>query len=420
MAKRILIKQSNTSTLTKTQDDLTLTGTKNIDGTGNAKNNLIIGNTGKNILKGLAGNDTLNGGGGNDTLDGGTGNNTLIGGAGNDSFIANAGINAITDFGNGSDKVSIKTTATANITFINKITAVHKFDNNGITNLFSNGYAVNLNTATGNNGFKITNTGKATALVGSSHADTITGGAGNDTITTGNGNDLVYVAQGKDTIADIDIGDTVIISKEATATINLAQNLFFEPWQATALTTNNGKAIINVNDRNADLHLAKGDKGFTLSHVNGTQQAVELIGSKNADILIAGETGDTLTGGVGNDILKGGSANDTFYFDSAPNGKTNVDTIQSFQTADFFGGDTLQFKHQIFSGLGELGAFTSDDTRFFDSTNTANYDANARLIYNTNTGILSYDADGNGSIHVVKIAILGAQTMLNATDILVV
>ena len=68
-------------------DDLILTGSDDIYGTGNALDNQITGNVGKNILQGLAGSDTLLGGDGNDTLDGGTGSDTMIGGLGDDAYI---------------------------------------------------------------------------------------------------------------------------------------------------------------------------------------------------------------------------------------------------------------------------------------------------------------------------------------------
>jgi len=67
-------------------ENLTLTGSSNINATGNGKNNVLTGNSGSNVLNGGNGNDTLIGGNGNDTLIGGAGNDTLTGGAGADKF----------------------------------------------------------------------------------------------------------------------------------------------------------------------------------------------------------------------------------------------------------------------------------------------------------------------------------------------
>ncbi len=59
-------------------ENLTLTGTGAINGTGNDGVNLITGNSGVNTLNGLGGNDTLDGKGGADKLLGGAGNDRLI------------------------------------------------------------------------------------------------------------------------------------------------------------------------------------------------------------------------------------------------------------------------------------------------------------------------------------------------------
>ncbi len=65
-------------TLKANVENLTLTGTAAINGTGNALNNILTGNTGAN---------TLNGGTGNDILNGGRGADKLIGGLGNDVYV---------------------------------------------------------------------------------------------------------------------------------------------------------------------------------------------------------------------------------------------------------------------------------------------------------------------------------------------
>jgi Ca2+-binding RTX toxin-like protein len=67
-------------------ENLTLTGTEAIDGTGNELNNAIVGNSVGNVLSGLGGNDSLSGSVGDDTLDGGAGNDRMTGGQGNDTY----------------------------------------------------------------------------------------------------------------------------------------------------------------------------------------------------------------------------------------------------------------------------------------------------------------------------------------------
>jgi len=68
-------------------ENLVLSGSSSISGTGNDLGNRITGNDGANALLGLGGDDVLDGGQGNDRLDGGNGADVLWGGSGDDTLI---------------------------------------------------------------------------------------------------------------------------------------------------------------------------------------------------------------------------------------------------------------------------------------------------------------------------------------------
>jgi uncharacterized delta-60 repeat protein len=106
-----------TYTLGNYVENLTLSGSTAINGTGNALANKIIGNAAANTLSGGDGADTLSGGLGNDVLIGGQGKDVLEGGSGSDVFVLNAASetgttsaawDVINDFVRGQDKLDLR------------------------------------------------------------------------------------------------------------------------------------------------------------------------------------------------------------------------------------------------------------------------------------------------------------------------
>ena len=151
------VQSSITYTLGTNVENLTLTGSADINGTGNALDNVITGNAGVNILIG---------GGGNDTLDGGAGADTMRGGSGNDTYVVDNVGDVVTETSaaNGIDTVqaSVSYTLGANVE--------------------------NL-TLTGGGNINGTGNGDANVLTGNAGNNILTGGGGADTLVGGGGND---------------------------------------------------------------------------------------------------------------------------------------------------------------------------------------------------------------------------------------
>ncbi|WP_279306464.1 glycoside hydrolase family 113 [Microvirga solisilvae] len=199
-------------TLGSNVENLTLTGTSNLNGTGNTLNNVLIGNAGSNLLSGGAGNDTLDGG-----VNAAGKIDTLAGGAGNDTYVVRSASDVVREYANdGTDTVqtALNYTLAAN---------VENLVLTGTAGLTGTGNEL-ANHITGNDG--------ANLLQGQAGNDTILGGGGNDTLDGGTGNDVLtggtgadlfrfQKAGGQDTITDFNASQGDLIDLTGTGITGL-------------------------------------------------------------------------------------------------------------------------------------------------------------------------------------------------------
>jgi Ca2+-binding RTX toxin-like protein len=328
-----LVRASVNFTLGANVENLVLTGSNDLNGTGNALANVITGNSGANVL------------------DGGAGADQLIGGTGDDTYIVdNTGDTIVENAAEGNDAVqsSVNWTLGANLENL-VLTGTNNINGTG------NDLANQLTGNTGNN-----------TLDGGLGADTMAGGAGNDTYVVDNVGDLVIENPGEGS-------DTVI----AAISYTLVDNVENLTLAGTANLNGTGNALDNVITGNAGNNLLDGGAGAdrlvggagndtyvvdnpgdtvveapgggtdtvqaSISHsLADNVENLVLTGTANIDGTgndlnnqITGNAGDNvLDGGAGDDRLIGGAGNDTYVVDSAgdvitENAGEGTDTVRS-------------------------------------------------------------------------------------------
>ena len=213
-------------TLGNNVENLRLTGSAVVAGTGNALDNLIDGNGAANTLIGAAGNDTLNGGAGIDTL---------IGGTGNDIYVADNAADVITEsVGEGLDTVQSSVSLTLGIN-------VENLSLTGVAVLNGTGNAQN-NVLTGNSA--------ANVLSGAAGNDTLDGGAGNDTLAGGTGADIYRfgAGYGADTVQENDTALNVKDAVQFLGTIKQADVQFRQVGNNLEVLLNNTTDKLLIQD----------------------------------------------------------------------------------------------------------------------------------------------------------------------------
>ncbi len=320
---------------------------------------VITGDAGNNYLIGYAGDDTIAGGAGDDDIRGGAGADSLDGGLGTDTLQyedTSAGVTVDLNLnGTGIAQTSAGDASGDIIAGFENLTG----------SIFGD-------TLTGDSGRNI--------IMGLDGDDVINGGGGNDVIRGGAGADVLIGGAGSDVLQ--------YAGSNAGVTVNLTLG-------ADGLQQASGGD-------------AQGDVISEFENVYGSSFGDTITGNASRNILYGYAGDDILDGGLGNDVLRGSEGADSFVFSTAL-GAGNIDSITDFSSAD----DTIMLSSAMFSGLtaGELGAaqFQINATGVADS-------ADQRIIYDSNTGALYFDGDGNGAGAGVQFATLTAGLALDQSD----
>jgi len=358
-------------------ENLVLTGTSDINGTGNALANILTGNEGNNVLDGDgfhwpflyvpevrdtasyatatagvrvtlaasgaqqntggAGSDTLinienlagstyddsltgdgianhlSGGPGNDTFDGGAGNDTLDGGAGNDLLWGGTGADSLIG-GDGSDSYYVDD-AGDSVSEANANPA-----SGGVDQVFSHLTALTLGAHIENG--RILSTGAAN-LTGNPLDNILYAGVGANGLTGGDGSDTVsylYCVAGSSGVA----------ASLATGTAS----------GGSASDTFSGIEHL-TGSANSDSLSGDG----SANRLSGGQGNDFLNGAARNDTLDGGAGNDLLWGGTGADRLIGGDGSDSYYVDDAGDSvsETNANSATggTDQVLSYLGAYTL-------------------------------------------------------------------------------
>ncbi|MDB5706724.1 MAG: Serralysin [Sphingomonas bacterium] len=436
----------------------------------------LEGNAGDDVLFGDAGNDYLTGGDGIDDLHGGTGSDGLYGG--NDADTLNGEEDDDSLFGEGG--VDLLYGGDGNDSLVGGLGA-DRIDGGAGTDTLS--YSdnqgpvfVNLtlgvghgNAAEGDTYFSVEN------VLGTIYADTIIGDDGANLLNGNGGPDVLIGSLGADVFiglsaVNVELDGHTDFASAAPVDVNLLPTVSYED--------NQGAVFVNLLTHQGYNNAAQGDTYQAEVNLRGSIFDDYFIGSNNANILDGGAGNDTLLGALGPDQLIGGAGNDTASYEdnqgavfvnltlgkgygNAAEGDTyssieNVvgtvfydtfigdandnrldgargndvltgaggadtfvfDTIFAFNNVDEItdfthGTDHIELAHTIFTALG-AGALSTDAFATGVATTAAQH-----ILYDSETGALSYDADGSGAGAAIQFATLQAHLTVTNADFLV-
>jgi len=344
------VQSSLSYTLGANLENLFLTGSDAVNGSGNELDNLLIGNSADNVLSGGVGNDTIAGGTGNDTLYGEAGDDTYIynivdgldhihDSAGNDTLTMGEGL----DF----DHTVIRLDSSG--VHLRLLDSEYNETSQGVDITRNHDGSIPVETISFVNGesysmSQLVVEEKTTS--GSDISDIIITGRNDDTVYASNGSDFVHAGTGNDTVyggndADVLFGDggNDALYGEGSADVLYGGNgndlldggasvdlMIGGRGNDTYVVDNSFDLIVEFADEGIDTVKSSVSRtlGSDVEHleltgsanINGTGNRLDnvIIGNSGINTLTGNDGNDTLTGNAGNDILAGGKGSDTYLF----------------------------------------------------------------------------------------------------------
>ncbi len=408
-------------------------------GFGTAQNDNLVGSSKADFIYGFSGDDTLTGGLGDDILDGGGGADTTSYGERTVAVIAKLA-EGIARIGSELDTL---------------ISIENLVGGRADDELTGNHQANTLNGGSGND-----------VLDGAGGDDMLLGGLGNDRYRIHEvvgGNDMIQDSGGLDALDWVDYGQDYVMDMARVGPQGRDLAITFRDIKTGDLlqsTTIKGQFSISSRLGSSAIETFYGMEyddnklvygGPTLKFVGGLvgdadnniivglAQADRIDGGEGMDAIFAGAGDDTVRGGsgddvisggfgsdrlfgdagddqlrgdAGNDVLTGGDGSDEFWFRSALDSTTNLDTITDF----VHGNDKICLSSQLFR---ELNGQINESNFLANQTGQAE-DADDRLIFNTGTRTLYYDADGLGGESSIAFVTLTGVPSVSVSDLLLI
>ncbi|MGB3532460.1 MAG: GDSL-type esterase/lipase family protein [Microcoleaceae cyanobacterium] len=135
------------------------------------------------------------------------------------------------------------------------------------------------------------------------------------------------------------------------------------------------------------------------------------------DVIVGNDQGNSIEGGLGIDRLSGGEGADAFIYTASNQG---LDTITDFSADE---GDVIAISANEFGGgllpQTPLSTVASASGTFVSATNPTPVGNSANILYNSNSGIVSFDVDGVGAEASVELALLVGAPEISVNQFLI-